>query len=61
MVYMVVEKKKCSTREGYAVGAKRIFLQLNCYKSLYHQSRKENKKITVNIVDPWYSGTQCGM
>ena len=32
-----------------AVGAKRIFLQLNCCKNLYHQSQRENIKITVNI------------
>ena len=31
------------------VGAKRVFLQLNCCKNLYHQSRRENMKITVNI------------
>ena len=29
----------------HAVGAKRVFLQLNCCKNLYHQSRRENMKI----------------
>ena len=28
----------------YAVGAKRVFLQLNCCKNLYHQSQSENMK-----------------
>ena len=32
-----------------SVGAKRLFLQLNYCKNLYHQSRRENMKITVNI------------
>ena len=32
-----------------SVGAKRIFLQLNYCKNLYHQSQRENMKITVNI------------
>ena len=31
-----------------AVGAKRVFLQLNCCKNQYHQSRRENMKITNN-------------
>ena len=29
--------------------AKRVFLQLNWCKNLYHQSRRKNMKITVNI------------
>ena len=33
----------------FTVGAKRVILQLNCCKNLYHQSRRENMKITVNI------------
>ena len=28
---------------------KSVFLQLNCCKNLYHQSWRENMKITVNI------------
>ena len=32
-----------------SVGPKRIFLQLNCCKNLYHQSQRENIKIIVNI------------
>ena len=32
------------------------FLQLNCCKNLYHQSRRENMKITVNIkVIKWHN------
>ena len=38
-----------------SVGAKCIFLQLNCC-NLYHQSRRENMKITVNIkVIKWHN------
>ena len=32
-----------------SVKAKPVFLQLNCCKNLYHQSQRENIKITVNI------------
>ena len=39
-----------------SVGEKRVFLQLICCKNLYHQSRRENRKITVNIkVIKWHN------
>ena len=35
---------------------KRVFMQLNCCKNLYHSSRRENMKITVNIkVIKWHN------
>ena len=42
--------------ENDAVEAKHVFLQLNCCKHLYHQSWRENMKITVNIkVIKWHN------
>ena len=64
-ICIIIASATQSTRDGVfiyigifkvAVGEKRLFLQFNYCKNLYHQSQRENMKITVSSkVIKWHN------